>query len=200
MGDAYILLHDGENDSVATDESTCEIQPSWNASVCTGDVGRLYFRPAQVPSPAPAPGALRGGFGFGFVRPTFTPPPPGAERTAPPPPPAPIALVRNGKQHKVTANQSTVRTGTEIQVLTERDEVSLSLSEMDQGSWVLFELPGFTSATTGAEQGSLDSLHAADETSFYNDGESMWVKLVVSEPLVIPVRSSNMQASITLSR
>src|SRR5204863_9699582 len=37
---SQILLHDGENDSVATDDS-CEIRPSWNASVCTGDIGRL---------------------------------------------------------------------------------------------------------------------------------------------------------------
>ena len=40
--DSYILIHDGENDSVATDE-TCEIHSTWNAAVCTGDVGRLFF-------------------------------------------------------------------------------------------------------------------------------------------------------------
>jgi cell migration-inducing and hyaluronan-binding protein len=33
---SYVLLNDGENDSVATD-NTCKIQPTWNASVCTGD-------------------------------------------------------------------------------------------------------------------------------------------------------------------
>src|SRR5678810_1296283 len=38
--DSHIMLHDGENDSVVTDD-TCKIQPTWNASVCTGDVGRL---------------------------------------------------------------------------------------------------------------------------------------------------------------
>src|SRR5687767_13391195 len=38
--DSHILLHDGENDSVVTDDS-CVIHPTWNASVCTGDVGRL---------------------------------------------------------------------------------------------------------------------------------------------------------------
>ena len=37
---SYVLLNDGENDSVATDD-TCKIQPTWNASVCTGDIGRL---------------------------------------------------------------------------------------------------------------------------------------------------------------
>src|SRR5690606_11189587 len=91
--DSYILINDGENDSVATDDS-CEIHPTWNASVCAGDVGRLNFRAAQITSP-PAPGALRGGFGFGYVRPT--PRPPGAAPVAPvtpPSPPAPITLVR----------------------------------------------------------------------------------------------------------
>ncbi len=37
---SQVLLHDGENDSVATDD-TCRIEPTWNASVCTGDIGRL---------------------------------------------------------------------------------------------------------------------------------------------------------------
>jgi len=198
MPDAYILLHDGENDSVATDEEACKIQAAWNASVCPGDVGRLTFRAAQVPAPAPAPGALRGGFGFGFVRPA--PPAPGASRPAPRAPQPPIALVRHGKEHKITNNQSTVRAGTEILVKTERDEVSLSMSEMNQGSWVMFELPGFTSASTGVEQGSMDALRKTNETSYYRDGDTLWVKLVVSEPLIIPVRPSNMQASITLSR
>src|SRR5271170_7292156 len=38
--DSHIMLNDGENDSVVTDDS-CAIHPTWNASVCTGDVGRL---------------------------------------------------------------------------------------------------------------------------------------------------------------
>jgi len=197
MGDAYILVHDGENDSVATDDATCIIKPTWNASVCPGDVGRLNFRAGQIAT-APAPGALRGGFGFGFVRPT--PRPAGAAPPAPRAPQAPIALLRNGKTHKITANQSTVRAGTEIQVLTERDEVSLSVSEMDPGSWVLFELPGFSRADTGSALGSMDALRQANETSWYRGDDALWVKLVVSEPLLMPVRPSNTQASITLSR
>ena len=48
---SYVLLHDGENDSVATDDK-CKIQPTWNASVCTGDVGRLYFRGFGPPAGA----------------------------------------------------------------------------------------------------------------------------------------------------
>jgi cell migration-inducing and hyaluronan-binding protein len=196
-GDAYILLHDGENDSVATDAEACEIKPAWNASVCSGDVGRLYFRAGQI-ARLPDPNALRGGFGFGFVRPA--PRPAGAARPAPRAPQAPVALVRNGKEFKITANQSTVRAGTEIQVLTDRDEVSLSISEMDQGSWVIFELPGFTNAAPGTLLGSMDALRKSNETSYFRDGDALWVKLVVRESLIMPIRPSNTQASITLSR
>src|SRR5689334_11848081 len=39
---SFILIHDGENDNVATDD-TCKIQPTWNAAICTGDVGRLFL-------------------------------------------------------------------------------------------------------------------------------------------------------------
>ena len=198
MGDAYILIHDGENDSVATDEEACEIQPTWNASVCTGDVGRLSFTAGQFAGLSPTPGGLRGGFGFGYVRPTF--PPPGAATAAPPPPPAPIALVRNGREHKITGNGSTVRAGTEIQVLTERPEVSLSLAEMDKDSWVVFELPGFANAAAGTEQYSLDALRSASETSYFRDDNSLWVKLVVTRAPVQPIRPLDRQASITVSR
>jgi hypothetical protein len=41
MPDSFILIHDGENDSVATDEAGCEIQPGWNAAVCPGNIGCL---------------------------------------------------------------------------------------------------------------------------------------------------------------
>jgi hypothetical protein len=198
MGDAYILIHDGENDSVATDDEACEIQPTWNASVCTGDVGRLSFTAGQFAGLSPTPGGLRGGFGFGYVRPTF--PPPGAARAAPPPPPAPIALVRNGKEYRITGNGSTVRAGTEIRVQTERPEVSLSLAEMDQDSWVIFELPGFTNAASGTQQDSMDALRNASETSYFRDENGLWVKLVVARPPVLPIRPLDMQASITVSR
>src|SRR6187399_2061240 len=53
---SYVLLHDGAFDTVATDD-TCKIQPTWNASVCAGDVGRMSFA-AQRPGGA-APGGLR---------------------------------------------------------------------------------------------------------------------------------------------
>jgi cell migration-inducing and hyaluronan-binding protein len=198
MGDSYILIHDGENDSVATDEEACEIQPTWNASVCTGDVGRLSFRAGQFASLSPAPGGLRGGFGFGYVRPTA--PPPGAARAAPPAPQAPVALVRNGKEFQITGNQSTVRAGTEIRVKTERPQVNLSLSEMDKDSWVIFELPGFANAAAGTEQDSMDALRSASETAYFRDDNALWVKLVVAQAPVQPIRPLDIQASITVSR
>jgi cell migration-inducing and hyaluronan-binding protein len=195
--DSHIMLNDGENDSVVTDDS-CEIHSTWNASVCTGDVGRLSFQAGQFAGLAPAPGGLRGGFGFGYVRPVF--PPAAAAPPAPPRPQAPITLVRNGTEFHITGNQSTVRAGTEIEVKTERPVVTLSLSEMDQGSWVVFELPGFTQAASGTEQGSLDALRTANEASYFRGGDALWVKLVVTEPPVMPIRPLDIQASIAVSR
>jgi cell migration-inducing and hyaluronan-binding protein len=195
--DSHIMLNDGDNDSVVTDDS-CAIHPSWNASVCTGDVGRLSLRAGQFASLSQGAGTRRGGFNFGYVRPVF--PPAGAARPAPPPPEKPIALVRNGKEFHVTANQSTVRAGTEILVKTERPEVSLNMSEMDQGSWVIFELPGFTKAASGTEQPSMDALRKANATSYFRGGDALWVKLVVTKAPVLPIRPTDMQASIAVSR
>jgi hypothetical protein len=146
--DSYILIHDGENDSVATDDEACQIQPTWNAAVCVGDVGRLNIG---------GPGG--GGFGGGA----------NAE---------PVTLSRNGRDYPVTRNQSNVRSRTEITVKTERPEVSLSLREMDKGSWIVFELPGFASAESGTRQDSLAALRSALDTSYFQDGDTLWVKLV----------------------
>ena len=112
----------------------------------------------------------------------------------------PITLSRNGKDFKITGNQSTVRAGTEIRVKTERPEVSLSLAEMDQGSWVIFELPGFTKAASGTEQPSMDALRKANATSYFRGGDALWVKLVVTKPPLPIVRPTDLQASIAVSR
>jgi cell migration-inducing and hyaluronan-binding protein len=56
--------------------------------------------------------------------------------------------------------------------------VNISLSELDEGSWVMFELPGFTTADSGVEQSSLDALRRASATSYYKGDDSLWVKLV----------------------
>ena len=71
-----------------------------------------------------------------------------------------------------------VRAGTEIKVTTERPSVSLRLSEMDKGSWVIFQLPGFNTAASGTQQASLDALRAASDTSYFKDADALWVKVV----------------------
>ena len=63
---------------------------------------------------------------------------------------------------------------------TERPSMSLSVNEMDKGSWVIFELPGFTTAASGTPQDSLDALRKASATSYYKDKDSLWVKVVSS--------------------
>jgi cell migration-inducing and hyaluronan-binding protein len=208
--DSYVLIHDGENDSVATDD-TCEIHPTWNASVCAGDIGRMQFSirragptrgaglalkdvavrsaaPAQAAAPrAAGPGARAGGAGGAGAAPQ-----------------QPIVLSRNGKDFKITANQSTVRAGTEIRVKTERPEVSISLTEMAKDSWVVFELPGFANATSGKQQDSLDALRKATETSYFKGPDAVWVKLVIpTAPQGVgrdQFGPSDTQTSITVSR
>jgi cell migration-inducing and hyaluronan-binding protein len=58
--------------------------------------------------------------------------------------------------------------------------VNLSLTELDAGSWVLFELPDFTTAASGTAVDSLDALREASDTSYYKADGSLWVKLVSS--------------------
>jgi len=197
--DSYVLIHDGENDSVATDDS-CEIHPTWNASVCAGDIGRMQFsirrpgptrgaglalRDVAVRSAAPAP--ARAG---GPARGAAAGPGAGAPRAGGAGPGAraggaggaaqqPITLSRNGKDFNITTNSSTVRAGTEIRVKTERPEVVISLTEMAKDSWVVFELPGFANATSGKQQDSIDALRKATETSYFKGPDAVWVKLVI---------------------
>src|SRR3954462_799352 len=52
--------------------------------------------------------------------------------------------------------------------------MSISVSELDPGSWVIFELPGFTSATAGTpRKDSLDALRKASSTSYYRGEGSL---------------------------
>jgi len=90
----------------------------------------------------------------------------------------PIILQRNGRRFEYTG-ETTIGSGAEVRVETSRDRLSFSLTEMDDGSSIIFELPGFTAATGGAEQASLDALRAANATSYFKDANSLWVKLVV---------------------
>jgi cell migration-inducing and hyaluronan-binding protein len=71
-----------------------------------------------------------------------------------------------------------VRAGTEIEVATERPSLNLNVAELDAGSWVIFELPQFTTAASGAPQPSLDALRNASETSYFKGTDALWVKIV----------------------
>src|SRR3954469_9820131 len=101
---AYVLINDGVNDSVATDAQACEIKPTWNAAVCKGDVGRLTFAGgggARGAAPAPAAAGARGGA-------IKVPAAPAGGRGAAAAQP-PIVLSRNGREYTQTA--SNVRSG-----------------------------------------------------------------------------------------
>jgi cell migration-inducing and hyaluronan-binding protein len=194
---SFVIIHDGVNDSIAVDAEACEIKPTWNAAVCKGDVGRMNIggggggrgaggargaapggaagrgaAPGRAGAPgpgapAPGPGAAGPGAPGGRGR--------GAGPAAPPQPP--VVLSRMGKEFTVTG-ATNVRAGPEMKVATERPSVSLSLTEMDSGSWVVFELPGFTTAASGAPQNSLDALRQASATSYYKAPDALWVKVV----------------------
>ncbi|HEY4032010.1 MAG TPA: G8 domain-containing protein [Caulobacteraceae bacterium] len=155
--DSFILNND-ENDEIAIDQA-CEIKPAWNAAVCKGDVGRL-----AVGAPGPV-----------VPRPPGTPV--GRVGAAAGPPQPPVVLSRNGKDFTL-AGETNIRAGAEIKVTTQRPAVALRLSELDRGSWVIFELPGFTTAASGASQDSLDALRKASATAYYKGKDALWVKVV----------------------
>ena len=166
---AFVLINDANN-GIAIDDA-CEIRPTWNAAVCKGDVGRFAVVDpgAGVRAPGVPVGAAPGrGAGAG---------PGGAGGRAAAPPPPPVVLSRNGKEITLIG-EANVRAGTEIKVTTARPSVALRLSEMDSGSWMMFELPGFATAASGAAQDSLDALRKATATAYYKGKDALWVKLV----------------------
>jgi len=185
-------------------DEACEVKPTWNAAVCKGDIGRMNVGggggavgfggfgggggrgaggPGAGPARAGAPGPGAAGRGAGAPGAAAAPvvfaiaPGGGRIRGTPAPSGPPVVLSRNGKEF--TANGETnVRAGTEYKVTTERPSVNINVKELDAGSWVMFELPGFTTAASGAEQSSLDALRKASVTSYYKGNGSLWVKLV----------------------
>src|SRR5262249_41012962 len=138
--DSFIVINGG----IAIDDA-CEIKPTWNAAVCKGDIGRMNIGAATAGG-----GGGRGG-GRGAA-------PAGAGGRGPvvgarigrigEPAQAVAVLSLNGKDFPVTG-ATNVRAGTEYKVTTERPSLSLSVTELDAGSWVMFELPGFTTAASG---------------------------------------------------
>jgi cell migration-inducing and hyaluronan-binding protein len=94
----------------------------------------------------------------------------------------PVMLSRNGRRYEYTG-QTTIRSGAEVRVETAKKDLSLSLREMDKGSWVIFELPGFTKSAAGEAETSLAALRSAHDTAYYKDGDKLWLKLVVVDPV-----------------
>jgi cell migration-inducing and hyaluronan-binding protein len=90
----------------------------------------------------------------------------------------PIVLQRNGRRFEYTG-ETTIGSGAEVRVETSRDTLLVSLTEMDNGSWVILELPGFTTATGGAQTASLAELRDARQTSYFSENGTLWAKLVV---------------------
>ena len=86
-------------------------------------------------------------------------------------------LSHNGIEF-TASGETNVRAGSEYKVTTERPSLNINVKELDTGSWVMFELPGFTTAESGTEQASLDALRNASATSYYKSNDSLWVKLV----------------------
>ena len=116
----------------------------------------------------------------------------------------PVILRRNGKRYEYNG-ETTVPSGAELRVETARKTLSISLREMDKGSFVILELPGFAGAASGAPQDSLAALRAARSTSYFREGDTLWVKLVVEDaapegPVVVRVGALRAQATIDVSR
>jgi cell migration-inducing and hyaluronan-binding protein len=158
---SYIVIDNG----IASDSKTCKIERSWGAAICQGDFGRLTLRATDGKPPTEGR----------FARYTGG--------TA-------ITLTRNGRTFVTGkgvgffgpgSGNTTIPSGAEVRADTESSALDLGLTEMDKGSWVIFELPGFKTASTGAKLASLDALRHAGSTSYYSDGHELWVKLVVAE-------------------
>jgi cell migration-inducing and hyaluronan-binding protein len=116
----------------------------------------------------------------------------------------PVVLQRNGKRYEYNG-ETTIPNGAEIRVATAKDKLTLNLREMDKGSSVVFELPGFTNADGGERAPSLEALRAASKTAFFKDKDSLWIKLVVEDtaaagPVVVQVGNLRAQASLAVSK
>ena len=76
---------------------------------------------------------------------------------------------------------------------------------MDKDSFVILQLPGFAQPASGTAQGSLAALREAKSTSYFKDGNTLWVKLVVEDatpkgPVVVQVGRLRAQTTIDVSK
>src|SRR5262245_39380767 len=194
--DSFIVINGG----IAIDDA-CEIKPTWNAAVCKGDIGRINIGAAAAGGGGGRGGGRGGAPGAAPAGAGGRGPVVGARIGRIGEPAQPLAVLSfNGKDFPVTG-ATNVRAGTEYRVTTERPTLSLSVSELDAGSWVIFELPGFTTARSEEHTSELQSLRKANTTSYYKDNGSLWVKLVStgdvlgSGPANGPSGGASLQAS-----
>jgi hypothetical protein len=151
---SFVVIHDGVNNSIAVDDEACEIKPDWNAAVCRGDVGRMSFVNGR-------------GLGFDVISGGFTP---NEDQR-------PVTLSRAGQEISIPVGTN-VRAGIEFKASTERSELELHMIELEQGNWVVVEIPGFATADSGTAVASLDALRASTDTAYYKADDALWVKLV----------------------
>jgi cell migration-inducing and hyaluronan-binding protein len=203
--DSYVVIDNG----IAFDEKRCEMKPTWGAAVCKGDMGRIGISanapggggpggPGAAKGAPGGPGAAKGAPG-GPAALAAGPAPggpagPGAAKGGPGGPGAakgapgglggrgaaiPIVLSRNGRKLNLTG-QITVLAGTEIRAESEAPTLNVQVSEMDPGSWMIVELPGYNTAASGTAVNSLDALRGATSNSYYKGEGSLWVKVVAN--------------------
>jgi len=150
-------------------DENCKVMPTWNAAVCTGDIGRMNLGGGGVvglnTTNGRTPANLEIAPGGGRIRGTL-------------PPSDPVVLSRANGNKFTAEGETNVRAGTEYKVTTESKSVDIRVRELDAGSWVMFELPGFTKAAAGTEQDSLDALRNANKTSYFKAKDALWVKVV----------------------
>jgi cell migration-inducing and hyaluronan-binding protein len=182
---SYIVIDNG----IAFDDRRCELKPSWGAAVCTGDMGRMGIS-------ANLPGGGRGGGAAAGAGATKGAPVPaagaGAAKGGPAGPGAtkgvpggfggrgavnPVVLVRGGRRVNLTG-PITVLAGTEMRAESEAPALNVQLTEMDPGSWVIVEFPGYTSAASATAVSSLEALRSATSNAYYKDAGALWVKVV----------------------
>ena len=190
--DSYIVIDNG----IADDPQHCQIKPDWNAAVCKGDMGRMQIGAAGGGGRgggaggrggAAGPGAAGGRGGPGAAVAVLALPAVLAvlpqlavlaqlevlallEVVAELAVEVPLlhrsfsaAMVRKF----TVSGDTTVLAGTEIRAESEAPSLNISVRELDNGSWVIVELPGYTTAATGTAQTSMDALRSASSTSYY---------------------------------
>jgi cell migration-inducing and hyaluronan-binding protein len=190
---SYVVIDNG----IAFDEKRCEMKASWGAAVCKGDMGRMGISAAAPGGgrggPA-GPGAAKGAPGGPVAVGAGGPGGPGAAKGGPGGPGAakgapagpggrgaanPIVLSRNGRKLNLSG-QITVLAGTEIRAESEAPTLNVQVSEMDPGSWMIVELPGYNTAASGTAVSSLDALRSATTNAYFKEQGTLWVKVVAN--------------------